>query len=314
MSFLEPVRLWCLLVIPLLLALYAVLLRRRHVYSVRFTNLALLNSVLPRRLNWRQHTAVGLALLTLAGGIVLFAKPAKEVQVPLSIDTQVTVIIVVDKSLSMGANDVAPDRITAAKSTAKTFVDQIPPDFMAGLVSFAGEATLDVAPTQDRQELNSGIDGLELAERTATGEGIYTALDVIKATSAAKNAALIMLISDGSRTAGRSEITAAEAAKAQGVPVYTVALGTSSGQISSVEGVVPVPVRTEQLERISSITGGQSFVAGTPEGLTDAYQSVKGEMTMTTEKRDATSDYLPWLLLLSLVSTSAGLFIASRWP
>ncbi len=118
MNFLEPARLWLLLVIPLLIAGYVLLQYRKSHYAVRFTNMALLDNVVPRRVNWRQHVAVGLAMLTLAFGIVLFAQPSKVVKVPR--ETGVTVVLTMDISLSMDAEDVAPNRITAAKDTARS--------------------------------------------------------------------------------------------------------------------------------------------------------------------------------------------------
>ena len=169
---------WFLLLIPALVGVYVVLQRRRSRYAVRFTNLSLLDTVAPRRASWRQHVAVLLALLTLAGGVVLFAKPSGIAKVPRR--TSVTVVLTMDVSLSMAATDVPPNRITAAKVTAKEFLAKLPPDYKVGLVSFAQYATVVVAPTTDRAQVSNAIDALRLHEYTATGEGIFTALDVVK--------------------------------------------------------------------------------------------------------------------------------------
>ncbi|MEJ7742067.1 MAG: VWA domain-containing protein [Nocardioidaceae bacterium] len=180
MSFLEPQRLWLLVIVGLLVVLYIVLQRRKSEYAVRFTNLALLDTVAPRRVNWRQHVAVGLALFTLAFAIGLFAQPSKVDRVPIEVTAEVTVVLTVDVSLSMQADDVEPDRFTLAKSTAVRFLDELPSNFKVALVSFAGAAALDVPPTQDRSNVAGAIESLRLAERTATGEGIFSALDVIE--------------------------------------------------------------------------------------------------------------------------------------
>lgn len=318
MSFLEPLRLWLLLILPVLVLAYLWLQRRRRHYAVRFTNLALLDRVAPRRVNWRQHAAVVLALLTLGLALVLFAKPTDVVKVPRR--TGVTVVLTMDVSLSMAAADVNPDRITAAKQTAKEFLSQLPPAFKVAVVSFARYATVVLPPTVDRQRVNAAINSLQLAEYTATGEGIYTALDVVKQSlgtterSGGKLPAMIVLISDGARTVGRSQVSAATAAKAQGVPIYTVALGTAAGIIINGGQTVAVPVEIGELEQVARISGGRSYIATSPRDLVHAYQDVDGRLVYTTQRRDATSEYMGYLVVMSMISTGAGLFVASRWP
>jgi Ca-activated chloride channel family protein len=317
-SFLEPLRLWLLLILPVLVLAYLWLQRRRRHYAVRFTNLALLDRVAPRRVNWRQHAAVVLALLTLGLALVLFAKPTDVVKVPRR--TGVTVVLTMDVSLSMAAADVNPDRITAAKQTAKEFLSQLPPAFKVAVVSFARYATVVLPPTVDRQRVNAAINSLQLAEYTATGEGIYTALDVVKQSlgtterSGGKLPAMIVLISDGARTVGRSQVSAATAAKAQGVPIYTVALGTAAGIIINGGQTVAVPVEIGELEQVARISGGRSYIATSPRDLVHAYQDVDGRLVYTTQRRDATSEYMGYLVVMSMISTGAGLFVASRWP
>ena len=319
MEFLAPGRLWLLLVVPALIGLYVVLQYRKSHYAVRFTNLALLDTVVPRRVNWRQHVAVALAMLTLAFGIVLFAKPAKEIEVPLGVDTEVTVVLTIDVSLSMSATDVDPDRITAAKETAKEFVNNLPSRFKVGVVSFARVATVDIPPTSDHAAVTDVIEGLTLEEYTATGEGIYTGLQVIQQELAdGENVdtppAFMVLISDGARTVGRSQVAAAEAAAAAEIKIFTVALGTPDATIESQGEQIPVPVEIGQLEEISRISGGESFIAESPNDLAEAYEEVDGQIIYERRRSDATSEYIGYLVILSLLSTASGLFVASRWP
>lgn len=320
MNFLEPQRLWLLLVIPALVVLYVVLQYRKSHYAVRFTNMALLDTVAPRRVNWRQHVAVALAVLTLGFAIVLFARPTDIVDVPRK--TGVTVVLTMDVSLSMDSADVPPNRITAAKQTAKEFLTQLPPAFKVSLVTFARYAEVVVPPTVDRAQVARAIDDLRLAEYTATGEGIYSALDVVKQSLGTAQAgaadgklpAMIVLISDGARTVGRSQVSAAHAAKEQGVPIYTVALGTEAGTITNQGETVSVPVEIGQLQEIADISGGKAYVAQSPDDLLSAYEDVDGRLVYTKEQQDATSQYMGYLVVLSLLSTAAGLFVASRWP
>lgn len=319
MTFLAPERLWFLLLVPALVALYVVLQRRRSQYAVRFTNISLLDTVAPRRVNWRQHVAVLLAMLTLAGAVVLFAKPSGLTKVPRT--TSVTVVLTLDVSLSMAAQDVTPDRITAAKTTAKQFLDKLPTDYKVALVSFARYSAVVVAPTTNHSKVATAIDRLRLQEYTATGEGIYAALDVVQqslgdSTGSAdgKLPAMVVLISDGKRTVGRSQVAAARAAKAQGVPIYTVALGTTGGVIVNQGQQIQVPVEIGELRQIAQISGGRAYIATSPGDLLTAYKDVDGRLVFETERTDVTSRYLGWLVLLSMLSTGSGLFVASRWP
>jgi len=318
MNFLEPVRLWGLLLVPVLLAGYVVLQRRRGRYAIRFTNLTLLDTVAPRRVNWRQHLAVGLALLTLAGGVVLFAKPSQNVRVPVSVDSTYTVVMVMDSSLSMGAEDVLPDRHTAATVAAKRFVTELPSNYRVSVVSFAEHATVRLAPTLDHAEALAALGKARLRSYTATGEGIFTAVDVIKSTvptgSNGRRAAFVVLLSDGKSTAGRSPFVAARYAEREGVPIYTVAIGTHHAFIENQGQLIDVRVASGQLKTIARISGGSSYVAGSLEDLTRVYGALNGELQSTLERRDVTSRYLGWLVLLMLLSTVGGLFVASRWP
>lgn len=319
MSFFDPARLWLLLLIPALVVLYVALQRRRGRYTVRFTNLPLLDVVAPRRVNWRQHGAVLLAMLTLAVAIVLFARPSGISTVPRQ--QAVTVVVTMDVSLSMEATDVSPNRITAAKQTATDFVSKLPADFKVAVVSFARYAKVVVPPTTNRGQVDNAIRALTLQEYTATGEGIFTSLDVIKqslegtpSVNGAKLPAMVVMISDGKRTVGRSQVQAAEAARAQGVPIYTVALGTLRGVIETHGEQIPVPVEAGELEQIATISGGKAYVAQSPADLLNAYKDVTGRLVYETARTDVTSHYVGWLVLMSLLSTAAGLFVATRWP
>ncbi|HEY7044807.1 MAG TPA: VWA domain-containing protein, partial [Nocardioidaceae bacterium] len=241
--------------------------------------------------------------------------------VPLNLDSEVTVVLTIDVSLSMSAADVDPDRITAAKETAKEFIDKLPSNFKVGIVSFSKVATVDMPPTKDHVAAENAVDALTLSEYTATGEGIYSALAVIEQDLAAtgqedadKPPAFIVLISDGARTIGRSQVGAAEAAKADRIPIYTVALGTLNATIESDGKQIPVPVEIPQLEEVARISGGKSYVAESPNDLVKAYSSVDSQIRYVTERGDATSEYMGVLVLLVLLSTGAGLSVAARWP
>jgi Ca-activated chloride channel homolog len=316
MSFLNPERLWLLVLVPVLIGGYVALQRRRRHYALRFTNLALIDSVLPRRPQWRQHTAVGLAMLTLAGLVLCFARPAESQQVRARVNKPQVVVICIDTSLSMRADDVAPSRLAAAERAAKEFLRNLPSKFEVALVTFARGATVQVPPTKNRQQVASSIDGLQLGEYTATGEGIYSSLDVIKQSRSGDDTlpAVIVLLSDGTRTVGRSALQAARDAKSQRVPVYTVALGTPGGVIPNAEGPgqVPVPVDRQQLRDIAQLSGGKAYDAQTPKDLNLAYNDVGKRLVTVVEKRDVTAKYLGFVVLLGLLSSAGAVYVASR--
>lgn len=151
----EPVRLWLLVGVAALAVMYVVLQRRRRQYAVRFTNIALLEAVAPNRPGWRRHATAAAFLVAITALVVAFARPTHDEKVPRE---RATVVVAIDTSLSMKADDVSPSRIAAAKAAAKAFVDQLPPKINVGLVSFDGNARLDVSPTTDRAKVKRSID------------------------------------------------------------------------------------------------------------------------------------------------------------
>lgn len=182
LTFVEAARLWLLLGVAALGVSYLVTQRRRSSYAVRFTNLALLDSVAPKRPGWRRHLPAAFLLLALAGIVGAFAEPARDVRVPRE---RATIILAIDTSLSMEATDVPPTRLRAAQEAAKEFVNLLPPRLNVGLVTFNGVAQVRVPPTQDREALLAAIDQIRLGERTAIGEAIFASLEAIKSAPVA---------------------------------------------------------------------------------------------------------------------------------
>jgi Ca-activated chloride channel family protein len=308
-SFLAPERLWLLLLVPVLLLGYLLVQRRSRRHAVAFSNSALLASVSKSRLRWRQHLAAVLAIATLAAAIVVFAKPSGTSTIPRR--SSVTVVLTIDVSLSMSASDLLPSRIAAAKRTASQFVRRLPSDYKVAVVSFAQHADVVVAPTTRRSAIYAGIDGLGLKEYTATGDGIFAALGVAKQSLAPT---MIVLLSDGARTVGRSQVVAARTAKRQGVPIYTVALGDAGTTITANGQTLPVPVALGQLRQIARISGGKSYTAATVQDLAGAYRDVTGTVLYERVPVDAAGEYLGFLLVLALLSALAGLSVTARWP
>src|SRR5215468_8457441 len=172
---------WLLAALPVVAVAAAYLLRqrRRRSVAVRFSNVELIRAVAPGGIGpIRRHApavALVIALFLLA---LAMARPAIDTKVPLE---RATVMLALDVSLSMQADDVTPSRIAAAETAAKEFVAELPDEFNIGLVSFSKTANVIVSPTKDHQAVSSAIDGLQLAEATATGEAVFTCLDAISA-------------------------------------------------------------------------------------------------------------------------------------
>lgn len=304
--FLDPPWLWLLLAVAALIAAYVLLnylLRRR--YAVRFSNLNLLRSVAPRHPGWRRHASFALVLCSLSSLVVAMARPATMVRVP---QQNATVIVAIDVSLSMQATDIKPTRLRAAQAAASSFVNGLPANYKVGLVTFAGSASLLVPPTTNHDTVVEGIGQLQLAEATAIGEGMYSSLGAIKQAKASSGSAAIVLLSDGKTTEGRSNDEATAAAKQQGVPVSTVALGTDYGTVTINGDTEPVPVDRAALKQIADQTGGEYFAGTSAEQLKGAYEHLKTSVSYTFQPREITMVFVGIGLLMGFLASAAALF------
>jgi Ca-activated chloride channel family protein len=219
----------------------------------------------------------------------------------------------------MEAQDVAPNRIEAAKAAAASFVDLLPPKINVGLVLFNGNASIKVAPTTDRAQLKRGIADAQLGERTAIGEAIFSSLDAIESVPSDDQGtpppARIVLMSDGGTTAGRSNAIAADAAIDAQVPVSTIAFGSDSGTIELPSGeVVPVPADKPALADIADATGGKTYEAATEAELRDVYDNIGSSIGYTVEERDVSAWFIGGALVLLLATAGLSLAWFSRLP
>lgn len=316
MTFLSPERLVLLVGVVLLAATYLVLQTRRKQYALRFTNLELLGSVAPKRPGWRRHIPALLFLAAIATMVVGFARPVTEQQVPRE---RATIVMAIDVSLSMMADDVEPTRLDATKVSATSFVDLLPPQLNVALVAFNGNATLKVPPTTDRARLKEAIADLELGERTAIGEAVFASLDAIEAVPADAEGlapAHIVLMSDGSTGTGRPNAVAAKAAKEMGVPVSTIAFGTDDGEIIDPQSGIPTPVPVDRpaLEAIAEQTDGQFFEAASEGQLSEVYANIGTQIGYTTEEQEISSAFIGGALVLLALTSALSLAWFSRLP
>lgn len=323
MSFLAAWRLWFLLGVVALAVVYVVLQRRRKTYAVRFTSPQLLDSVAPRRPGWRRHVPAATFLVALTLLVTGFARPTREVAVPRE---RATVVLAIDVSLSMMAEDVDPNRLEAAQEAAIDFLDELPPTLNVGLVSFAGTATVLVTPTQDRQVVERAIASLELAPATGIGEAIFTSLDVLDQVPVDEEGtippAAVVLLSDGETTVGRPDRVAVAAAVEAGVPVSTIGFGTPSGFIiyddpetPAVEDqVIPVPVGEANLQAIAEETGGSYFSASTLEELEAVYDDIGSAIGTERVPREITDWFVGGSLGVLVLASGLSLLWFQRLP
>src|SRR6476646_7574657 len=173
MKFLWPEMLFWLLTVPLLVAAYVYWLRRKKKGAIRYPSLALLRAAMGPGDRIRRHVPPALLLLSLTAMLVAIARPTAMVTLP---SRQQTIILAVDVSLSMGATDVDPNRLTAAQAAAKAFVEERPSDLRIGLVAFGGSAALVQSPTMNGEDLLAAISRFQLQRGTATGSALHVAL------------------------------------------------------------------------------------------------------------------------------------------
>jgi len=247
MSMLWPGFIYFLLLIPILVALYVVILRRRHRFAVRYSSLALIRQALPGQSRWRRHLPFALFLVAVSSLIVALSRPVSVVTVPTG---QVTIMLVIDVSRSMCSTDIKPTRIQAAEQAALAFVQRQKSTTQIGLVAFSSFAELIQPPTNDQQALQAAIQSLLVGRRTAIGSGILKALDAIAGVD--KNVApsvdasasalepapvpkgayapdIIVLLTDGVSNTGPAPLDAAQQAADRGVRIYPIGFGTPNG-------------------------------------------------------------------------------------
>jgi Ca-activated chloride channel family protein len=313
--FLQPW--WLLAAIPVLLVAGAYVWRqlRRRATAMRFTNVELLRTLAPKGLGWRRHLSAVALLLSMLALATAMARPSVDTKVPLE---RATIVLAIDVSLSMQATDVAPNRLAAAQEAAKQFAQELPATYNLGLVSFAKAANVLVSPTKDRAAVLSGIEGLQLAEATATGEAVFTALDAIRTVPAdgvsGPPPARILLLSDGYRTYGRSIEEAGSAAASANVPVSTIAFGTDEGVVDIGGQIQRVPVDRVSLASLAESTHGFFYEAATVTELRRVYQDIGSSIGHRTAPREVTHWYTGAGLLLALAAAGLSLLWTSRLP
>jgi Ca-activated chloride channel family protein len=339
MTFSSPLWLAVALAVPLLFAIQWALRRRRMRYAISYSNTSVLAAVAPQA-SWRRNIPVVLfatAFLALAMGM---AKPQAQVAVPRD---EATVILTVDVSGSMQASDVTPDRMTAAKNAATSFINRLPERFRVAVVAFSDVSDVLAQPTTDRSSTLDAIDSLTAEGGTAMGEALRQSVQLVEEDRERARSPLIspppptpgstpatppgrpervtaiLLLSDGENTAGVEPLTVAAEAAELNVPVYAIALGTPAGIVTVPDQfgnpqTLPVPPDYATLETIAETTGGGYFEAPSGEDLQAVYDSLGQRIGYTTRPEEVTYAFAGVGAILLLLATAASLFWRGRLP
>jgi Ca-activated chloride channel family protein len=317
MTFLSSWRL-LLLVIPVaLLASYLLVQRARRKIAVRFTSVDMLASVAPRRPGWQRHIGAGALVAAMVLLVLGFAQPARAERTPKQ---RATVMLTLDVSGSMVANDVTPSRLAAAEQAARTFVDALPGGVQIGLVSFSGSAQVLVPPSSDRSTVLAAIDGLKAGGGTATADAIYLALSTITTVPPGADGKLapaaIVLMSDGTPTIGRggqspaqSVVDAAAAAKQANVKINTIAFGTADGTVTMNGQTLAVPSDPAAMAQIASDSGGRTFTAQSASELKSVYSQIGRVVGYDVHRHEITA----WFTGIALALAAIGAIAALIW-
>jgi Ca-activated chloride channel family protein len=330
MSFIWPNALWLLLLAPLLVLLYVWLLRRKKKAALKYASLGIMREALGPGNRIRRHIPPAIFLLALIATIVAIARPTATITLPAA---RQTIILAMDVSGSMRARDIEPSRFEAMQAAARKFITEVPRNTRIGIVSFAGTASVVQAPTENKEDLLASIERFQLQRATAIGSGIIVSLatlfpdagidisSLIYGDNASRarslrepkkeekkeikpvppgsySAGAIILLTDGQRTTGPDSIEAAKMAADRGVKIFTVGLGTVSGEVIGFEGwSFRVRLDEETLKQVANLTRGEYFYAGTATDLNKVYESLNTRLILETKETEVSA----------LVSAAAGL-------
>jgi Ca-activated chloride channel family protein len=341
MSFGHPLLLLTLLLLPIAALVYIWLERRPAKYAMTFTNMDVLASVASGR-SLRRYVPPALALLALAALCVALARPHRTTLVA---SDRATVVLVIDVSGSMRATDVKPSRLAAAQNAVRTFLKKVPHNVRVALIAFAGDPQVAAPPTTDLEVVRQGLDSLGYYSGyggTAIGDAIAAAVDLVKPqnpngtqtiayttiANAKKSPVSILFLSDGHQTRGLLQpLEGADRARAAGIPVYTIALGTPNGVLTRPPGgfgggggpgfgpsQIPVPPDPDTLRQIAQTTGGKFFDARSAQALESAYSHLGSVVARVKGKREATNEFLGLAAILLVAAGAFSALVAPRLP
>ncbi len=347
MSLLWPGFLYLLLLVPLAVAVYIWLLRRRSRFAVRYSSLSLVREAAAKQSWLRRHFPFILFLLALTSLVFALTRPTATVVVP---SNKATVILAVDVSLSMCSTDIPPNRLEVAKDAALSFVRRNTSGRQVGLIAFAGFAELIQPPTDDVNLLENAISYLAPGRRTAIGSAILRSLDAIAEVDnrippselsasedqpntlhppAEYSPHIIVLLTDGASNAGPLPLSAAQQAVERGVRVYTIGFGTThntspmncgdgdlfgrgfnfGGGGGFGGGGFRREIDEETLTQIADMTGGKYYLAESAGDLRKVFDNLPTYVIATRETTEISVFFTAAAALLGIIA----IILSLRW-
>ena len=333
MTFLWPQALWLLLLLPAAVTAYVFVLRRKAEAALHYPQLAMMKAAIGRGQKIRRHIPAAIFLAALASMLLALGRPAARVTLPTQHET---VILAIDVSNSMRADDVKPTRIAAVQAAAKAFVKSAPRSTRTGIVAFAGSAALVQAPTTRREDLDAAIDQLKLDSATAVGSGILASLKAIfpgqefdaqaphllnaalgepkeKAPEpvppGSYKSAAIILLTDGETNVGPEPVAAARLAAERGVRIFTVGVGSREGGSLGGDGwTMSAGLDEEALKAIADLTRGEYFFAGTAPDLSKIYSGLNSRLVLEKQETEISALFAGLAAALTLLAAALSLF------
>ena len=344
MSFIWPTSLLLLVVVAGLAALYVLAQRRRHRYALRYANLSLVREAIGKGPGWRRHVPPALFLLALAFMSIAVARPQAVVAVP---SQEGTVILAIDVSGSMLAEDMKPNRMEAAKAAARAFVEKQNDTVKIGVVSFSGDASIVQSPTTDKSLVLAAINRLRPQRATAIGRAILVSLDAIFESMGSEDAlpssileqqtqsgaprptatplpaylqgqhaaASIVLLSDGQNNQFPPPLDVVDQATSRGVRIYTIGVGSASGTIVRLQGrSVRTALDETTLKRVAELTDGEYFNANTEADLRQVYENLTTQLVIRNEKTELTAYFTLAAAVFAVMAGAFSLLWFNRLP
>ena len=272
--------------------------------------------------------------------IIALARPQAETLVP---SAEGVIILAIDVSGSMIATDLNPNRLEAAKSAARAFVEKQPDTVQVAIVSFSDNAFVVQPPTDDKNALISAINRLNWQRGTAIGRGLVTSLEAIAEKSGkggeinlqdlqnggASSAepqptpmpqgqyqnAIVVLLTDGENNQWPEPLDIAQIAKDRGIRVYTVGIGSEEGAVVRIQGrAIRTRLDEQTLRTIADMTDGEYYNAQTESDLVKVYENLSTNLVLKTDKTEITAYFTGVAVLLSLLAGFLSLLWFNRLP
>ncbi len=337
MSFIWPVMLFSLLLVPLFIGVYILVLRRRQQITARYSGLGLDQTIARAGPGFRRHLPPALFLGGLAILLTGLARPEMVVRLP---KVEGTVILAFDVSGSMAADDLKPTRMEAAKAAARDFVDRQPTSVQIGVVAFSDQGFAVQAPTKEKDAILASISRLAPQRGTSLANGILASLNTIAADQGQDQGPLnysnrtpaptptptpvppgthvpsvIVLLTDGENNESPDPLVAAQAAAERGVRIYTVGIGSAAGTSLHVNGfTVYTQLDEAMLQQIAQITDGTYYNAANEQDLLDIYDHLDPQLVVKPEKMEVTSIFAGASIFVMLLGGVFSLLWFSRLP